>query len=154
MLQVQDHQALVYTVAKKFALKIGQSVEDLTQEGLLHLCKVAHNYDESKGKPSTFIVMVLTRYYISQIRKANRRKRKAKAVGISDIAYMEPSTELTGDAQAALAMVEKLTSARGRKVLMMRSLQKQGWDSARIEETFQEIKSSIGARRKVRAYTV
>lgn len=157
MLNVQDYQRLVYHIAYKYTAKIGQSVEDLAQEAMLHLCTKAHTYDPAKSKESTFVAAVVERKFIDMIRARTSKKRTLLRQVQAPAQYImeEPeTTDYSQDAEAALAMVQKVQSAKRRKEAMIIALRREGWTNPRIEKTFKEIKESIGHRRKVSAYIV
>lgn len=157
MLNVQDYQRLVYQIAYKYTVKTGQSVEDLAQEAMLHLCLKAHTYDPAKAKETTFVAALVERKFIDMIRAQNRKKRTLlkQAQGSVQFITVEPeATEYSEDAGVALAMVQKVQEARRRKKAMVQALKREGWTERRIEKTFTEIKETIGQRRKVQAYIV
>lgn len=157
MLIPQDYHGLVYQIACKFTHKIGQSVEDLVQEAMLHLWRKAHLYDATKSKETTFVYNLVTRKFIDMLAYENRRKACAAMAASAEVDFAEeptPYVEYSRDAQVALEMVTKIQGTHRRKSNLVKALKRQGWSEPKIAKTFQEITESIGHRRKVKAYIV
>ena len=66
----------IYHYCRKYSGLTREDREDFSQDCLIHLCKVWHKYNPSRGKPKTFIANVLRNALMDCLRKHYRRTSK------------------------------------------------------------------------------
>lgn len=154
-MHVEQWTPLVYRLVRKYFKQNEEEIEDIVQDCLLHLVKVAPKFDAARSKEITFVWMTVSRYIIGEQRKRARQAKRPQVIH-APIEVVEIGRPMDDDLLEVMQVVREATentAFRIRRMVRTR-LYKSGWPMSRIDETFAKISENLYSQGERRAYIV
>ena len=154
-MNVEQWTSLVYRLARKYFKQNEGEIDDIVQDCLLHLVKVAPRYDASKSAEMTFVWMAVSAHLMSARRKQMRRRTLAKIVN-APVEVVEIGKPMDDDLQEVMQVVREATEDTSYRIrsVVRRTLHRKGWSMARIDESFSRISENLLSQGDRHAYIV
>lgn len=155
MLIVEQWTPLVYRLVRKYFKQNEEEIDDIVQDCLLHLVKVAPKFDATRSKEITFVWMAVSRFLLSAKRKQMRVNAKMSVVN-APVEVVEIGRPMDDEMQEMLQVVREATennAFRIRRAIRSR-LYNRGWSMQKIDESFAKISENLYSQGERRAYIV